>query len=55
MLEAEKTATASLANLSGAAYETVDTLPHGTEGLFAAIEDRGHLLLVLLVLMLLLT
>jgi len=43
MLEAEKTAGASLANLSGAAYETVDTLPHGTEGLFAAIEDRGNL------------
>jgi hypothetical protein len=43
MLEAEKTAGASLANLSGAAYEAVDTLPHGTEGLFAAIEDRGNL------------
>jgi len=43
MLEAEKTTTTSLANLSGAAYETVDTLPHGTEGLFAAIEDRGNL------------
>ena len=42
MLEAEKTAAASLANLSGAAYATVDTLPHGTEGLFAAIEDRGN-------------
>ena len=43
MLEAEKTAGASLANLAGVSYETTDTLPHGTEGLFAAIEDRGNL------------
>ncbi len=42
MLEAEKTVAASLANLSDAAYQTTDTLPHGTEGLFAAIEDRGN-------------
>ena len=43
MLESEKADGASLANLAGVAYETADTLPFGTEGLFAAIEDRGNL------------
>jgi len=43
MLEGEKADGASLANLAGVAYETTDTLPFGTEGLFAAIEDRGNL------------